>query len=181
MQVEESAAWLSGLFDAPLEFRQFNEHTLGLIEAEPAVAITTAFNQVDTGLALEDDTSTAVRAELIAFSQTNAAAAASVVLAAADYLAQMQGVIPAQPGVFLPDLVEKAGLKDVEVRHGLLRAPVYWDKGVPQFQEPGQLTLVLEVVLLTEDEFEIGREQGVDKLERRMRRRGTDELDWLRS
>lgn len=47
-------------------------------------------------------------------------------------------------------------------------------------REPGRLTLLLELVLLTDDEFAIASEQGGAVLERRMRRRGAAMADWHR-
>ena len=183
MQREESVGWLLGLLD--LQFRLVDGHTLGLADGSRAngshaVAVTTEFNQVDTGLVRQDDPSTAVRAELISFASSNTAAAASVVLAASAMLEELAPRVPAQPGTFLPDLVSRAGLTGLTVKHGLLRAPTHWDQGVPQFSEANQLTLLLEVILVTQEEFEIGQEQGVDKLTRRLHRRATDVIDWMR-
>ena len=42
------------------------------------------------------------------------------------------------------------------------------------------MTLLLELVLLTDDEYGIVSEQGPDVLERRLRRRRTDLGDWAR-
>lgn len=52
--------------------------------------------------------------------------------------------------------------------------------GTPLYREPGQLTLLLELVVLTEEEYQIASEQGVDALATRLRRRGVDVSDWCR-
>lgn len=91
--------------------------------------------------------------------------------------------IPGQPGTALPGLVNDPALT---VRHGLLREPQIFDRGTPLVNEPAtdgeaaRMTLLLELVLLTDDEYEIAAEQGIDVLERRLRRRQASLGDWGR-
>ena len=85
--------------------------------------------------------------------------------------------VPAQPGVLLEGVLDGLG---ADVRHGWLREPELFDRGTPLNREPGQLTLLLELVGLTDEEFDIARDQGLDVLSRRLRRRGTDVGQWNR-
>ena len=89
--------------------------------------------------------------------------------------------VPAQPGVQLEDLFTRADAPDwATVRHGMLREPELFELGTPLYREPGQLTLLLELVALTDDEFRIVSEQGYPALSRRLRRRDVDVADWFR-
>ena len=65
-------------------------------------------------------------------------------------------------------------------RHGLLREPEVFAQGTPLVREPGRITLLLELIALTDEEFGIASEQGYPVLERRLRRRGVDVKDWCR-
>ena len=91
--------------------------------------------------------------------------------------------IPGQPGTALPGLVNDPALT---VHHGLLREPEIFDRGTPLVNEPAtddaqaRMTLLLELVLLTDDEYELAEEQGLEVLERRLRRRQTSLGDWAR-
>lgn len=186
MDHRETAFWLSEIVPAELGFRQVGEFTLAtaLLDDGRALAATCDFGGVDTGLALEADAETAVRCELMCTAPASEAEAAAVVLAAAEQLASVGGMVPAQPGIMLPGLARRARLDETDatytVAHGLLIAPRLWGDSTPHVTEDGRMTLMLEVVLLTDEEHGIGVDQGVDKLLRRLTRRAADFEDWRR-
>lgn len=186
MDFRETAYWLSNIVPAELEFRQVGDGRVGtgLLADARAAAVTCGFADVDTGLTLAGDPSTAVRCELMCTAPVADAEAAAVVLAAAEQLASAAGAVPAQPGVMLPRLAERARLTEADatytVAHGLLLPPRLWGDDTPHVKEDGRMTLVLEVVLLTDEEHGIGVEQGVDKLLRRLTRRATRVDEWNR-
>lgn len=182
MAVEEVGYWLSTLLPTQLEMRQVDGRRVAFGEwGEGTVASTFDFHTVDTGLTLIDDPDTSVRCELLTRAPAGAgdegAAAATAVVAAARQLETMAGAVPAQPGVMLPHVATDL---PGSVQHGLLLEPTLWDGQTPHLNHDGLMILMLELVLLTPDEYEIGQEQGVDKLMRRLRRRGTDVKDWGR-
>lgn len=136
------------------------------------VAVTCGFSGVDSGLLLDDDPLTTVRCEIALRANADRMSMAMVLSKAVRELAALG--VPAQPGVLLE------GLQAGRVRHGWLREPELFTRGTPLVREPGQLTLLLELVMLTDEEFAIASEQGTDVLTTRLRRRGVDPADWLR-
>ncbi|OEY27027.1 suppressor of fused domain protein [Corynebacterium sp. Marseille-P4321] len=178
MNGDQIAAWLNSV--TPIE--------LVLIDGLPVatsthqgrpLAATVGFSTVDTGLSLAEDGGTSVRSELVTRGGVDKQLLGHAVNAAA-HLVQTLGV-PAQPGVLLEDLLDRVELPEgITVRHGWLREPELFDEGTPLVREPGQLTLLLELVCLTDEEFAIARDQGVETCSRRLRRRGTDVGDWRR-
>lgn len=187
MTGEEVAVWLSNIFGelglADIDGRRVAFSTL---EDGARAATSCGFSTVDTGLVIERDQTTEVRAELVVTSSSASdVELASALLAACDMLQEAAGGIPGQPGTLLPGLVERSHLAEVSgggrtVRHGLLREPRLFEQGTPNFTEPGRMTLLLELVLLTDEEFEIARDRGLDGLETRLRRRATDLGEWTR-
>lgn len=182
MQYEETAYWLSEIMPTQLELRFVDGIRVGtaMLDDDRGLAATVEFGGVDTGLALSDNPDQEVRCELMATAHVTEAEAAAVVLAAGHMLDEANGMVPAQPGVMLPGLAERAGLDGFTVAHGLLLAPRLWGEQTPHVVEDDRMTLMLEVVMITEDEHGIGVDQGVDKLLRRLRRRGSDLDDWRR-
>lgn len=171
---------------AELELRQVGDYRVGTatLDDARALAATCDFGRVDTGLTLTENTETTVRCELMATAPVPEAEVASVVLAAAEQLASAGGMVPAQPGVMLPGLAERARLDQADpsytVAHGLLVPPRLWGDSTPHVKEEARMTLMLEVVMLTDEEHGIGVEQGVDKLLRRLTRRAAKFDDWCR-
>ncbi|WP_257159552.1 suppressor of fused domain protein [Corynebacterium cystitidis] len=191
MTGEEIAVWLSNIFGelglSDIEGRRLAFTTL---DDDTRAAMTCGFSGVDTGLVLEAEQDTEVRAELVVVTRTAPdVELASALLAAWDELAGASGTLAAQPGTFLPDLVQRShlaevvehkGAEPVTVRHGVLREPQLFEQGTPHFTEPGRMTLLLELVLLTDEEFELARERGIEGLDTRLRRRATDLGNWRR-
>ena len=178
MRPSQAAEWLGAFFPAEPS----------LIDAPPApfpalaaqgLAATCGFSEVDTGLALEGDTGTDVRCEMVVHAGVDTQLLGAALGAAATMLLELG--VPAQPGVLLENLLDRVDLPDgVSVRHGWLREPRLFERGTPQVAEPGRVTLLLELTLLTDDEYEIASTQGEAVLERRMRRRGATMADWHR-
>lgn len=178
MTPDQIPAWLNTI--TPIE--------LVLIDATPAalaelrdtpVAYTVGFSEVDTGLTLEADGGTAVRCEIVGHADVDKQLLGRAVIEAANMVLSLG--VPAQPGVLLEGLLDRLEVPEgVTVRHGWLREPELFDQGTPLYREPGQLTALLELVVLTEDEFEIASQQGVEVCSRRLRRRGVDAADWRR-
>lgn len=165
-----------------LELRQVEGARVGtaVLDDAQAVASTVDFSGVDTGLVMQDDPAREVRCELLACARASEAEVAAVALAAARQLEEANGVVPAQPGILLPGLAHRAGLTGYEVTHGLLIPPRLWGGQTPHVNEDSRMTLMLEVAMLTEEEYQIGVQSGVDTLIRRLRRRGVDLDDWAR-
>lgn len=137
------------------------------------------FSTVDTGLTLETDPSVRVRCEVVGEADVDKQLLGRAVVEAAAMVQALS--VPAQPGVLLENLLDRIELPEgVTVRHGWLREPELFEQGTPMYTEPGQLTLLLELVCLTDEEFAIASEQGVETCSRRLRRRGTDTKDWCR-
>ncbi|QPK83368.1 suppressor of fused domain protein [Corynebacterium qintianiae] len=173
MTGDEVAAWLAGIFPGL---------SLSLVDARPValtslnglpVAVTAGFSGVDTGLVMQGDQRTEVRCEIVCRADADPHAVGEAVVAATRMIERLG--VPAQPGVLLEDLAPGKN-----VRHGLLREPELFERGTPIFNEPGRMTLLLELVMLTGDEFEIVSERGYPALATRLRRRGARVSDWGR-
>ena len=65
----------------------------------------------------------------------------------------------------------------IEVRHGLLVAPYVWSDGVPRMREDDRITTMLQLVMLTDDEYEYATTYGVDELQEAMVNEGVNILD----
>ncbi|SDS62476.1 suppressor of fused domain protein [Corynebacterium timonense] len=179
MTGDEAVAWLASLGEG---------FSLSLIDATPTAsatlagrpaAMTVGFSGVDTGLTLDSDPSTAVRCELVCAAAQPPFVQSRAVAAAARELVDKG--LAAQPGVLLEGLIDDLAVAgEPTVRHGFLREPQLFERGTPTYTEPGQLTLLLELVALTEEERQIAAAQGAAVLERRLRRRGVRVGDWYR-
>ncbi|WKS68385.1 hypothetical protein NLL38_08240 [Corynebacterium accolens] len=171
--------WLSEVIPAPLEFRYVDGRRLGLATLADAqsLALTTTFNAVDTGLR-SDAEGLDVRCELVTVARVGQPEVAAAVGAAAAKLEKAGGLLPAQPGVLLPSLLDLPGKQTVH--HGLLIAPYLWGGQTPQYREDDRLTLVLQLVMLTDAEYAFGVEEGVGKLQEAVAEQGIDLLDWSR-
>ncbi|QNE88742.1 suppressor of fused domain protein [Corynebacterium incognita] len=187
MDFKETAYWLDQVVPAPLEFRTVAEWKLGTadlgaagVAAGQSLAVTANFGDVDTGLTA-NDSGLNVRCELLAVARTGEAEVAAAVKAAADKLHVAQGIIPAQPGVFLPDLIDGTELEgQVTVRHGLLISPYLWGGEVPQVVEKRRQTLVLQLLLLTDTEYAYALDEGISAMQDAMAEQEIDLLEWSR-
>lgn len=183
MTGEEIAVWLSNIY-GELGLRDIEGRRIAFatLDDDYRIANTAGFSNVDTGLVMQAATSIEVRCELaVGSSQSTDAELAAAVVGAWNLLAS--GETPVQPGTMLPNFVQQTALSDVAdltVAHAVLREPTWFSQGTPNFSEQGRVTLMLELILLTDDEFEIASEGGMEKLATRLRRRRTNVGDWRR-
>lgn len=177
---EDIGYWLDQIIPGELSMRQVDGWRVATTTWEEAeLAATFDFSEIDTGLVLTEDNGREIRCELLTVGQVSEVEVTAVVTAAADMLKEAAGVLPAQPGVLLPDLGKRAGL-DATVKHGLLMAPNLWQGQTPHLNDDERMTLILQVVMITDEEFGIGVDQGADKMQRRLQRRGENLGDWHR-
>ena len=192
MTPQETHAWLADVC-GPMDLLDVNGMTIGVAPVLPA-AVSVGFSQIDSGLVVDDPaagtpdagdgptTVTEVRCEIICAAE-GATPQQRVMAVAGAWNTLVNAGIPGQPGTALPGLVDDPALS---VHHGLLREPQIFDRGTPLVIEPptddapARMALLLELVLLTDDEYEIASEQGIDVLERRLHRRQTNIEDWAR-
>ena len=177
LQFEETGYWLSQLIPAKLEFRKLDEWRIASaqIDEQQALAATANFGAVDTGLTSDESGHAVAQAEQPAI--------ATAVLAAAELLRSAGGVLPARPGVLLPDIGQKfaeLGQDHLTVRHGLLAVPYLWSGKTPRLEEDDRLTLICQLIMLTDAEYEFAVQQGVGKLQDKLSTEGIDPGDWGR-
>lgn len=151
-------------------------------ELPQVLVSTTGFADVDTGLA-HAESEVAVRCEIMAAARASRAEVAAAVIAAAEYLTRAGGAVPAQPGVMLPRLAEGTALEETDctVSHGLLISPYLWEGQVPQVAEEGRLTLVCQLLMLTDAEYAYAVDEGVEAFQQAVAQRDIDLLDWSRA
>lgn len=200
MNLQETAYWLDGLFPGDLKFSRINGLHIASIDLSSedtteALACTADFGRVDTGLvsseeAFEDrgvEKQVEVRSEIFCVASAEPEVVERAVVAAASFLAESNtiqtGIVPAQPGQLLPAVGVFGGLAEmpgIEVRHGLLVAPYVWSDGVPRMREDDRITTMLQLVMLTDDEYEYATTYGVDELQEAMVNEGVNILDLCR-
>ncbi|WP_288857612.1 hypothetical protein [uncultured Corynebacterium sp.] len=175
MTGDELVAWLASVFPG-MQLSLIDARAAATAELNGAnVAVTAGFSGTDLGLVLADDDATKVVCEVMAVGDVEKQVLAEAVVDATRELERLG--VPGQPGVLLEGLLADA---PGTVRHGLLREPEVFAQGTPLVREPGRITLLLELIALTDEEFGIASEQGYPVLERRLRRRGVDAKDWCR-
>ena len=125
-----------------------------------------------------------MRSEIFCVASAEPEVVERAVVAAASFLAESNtiqtGIVPAQPGQLLPAVGVFGGLAEmpgIEVRHGLLVAPYVWSDGVPRMREDDRITTMLQLVMLTDDEYEYATTYGVDELQEAMVKEGVNILD----
>ena len=197
MNLEEGAYWVNSLFPVVLGFRRVDDFHVGCANLGDSqqLACSADFGRVDTGLITQDQggQTVEVRSELFTIGRVDEIAAARVVGAAAAFLRAAKGSIPAQPGSLIPGLGVLAELDEkFTVRHGLLSVPYVWGREVPQMTEAagdvhgeetgeaGRLTVMLQIILLTDDERDFALTYGIGDLQQELTRTGVDLLDWQR-
>ncbi|QGU03542.1 suppressor of fused domain protein [Corynebacterium comes] len=169
--------WFDQLIPAELEFRA--DSAVADLGEGQRVALTVGFSDVDTGLVAVDG-GEEVRSELILVARAEEQQLADTLAAAATMLSDVNGILPAQPGTMLPNLAGKAGLQDVSVMHGLFVPPYLWGGETPRFTEGGRLTVLLQLVMLTDAEYAYAVEEGPGGLQQALGEAGIDLLDWRR-
>lgn len=155
---------------------------LASLEGEQSLAVTCGFADVDTGLAHAEQ-GIDVRCELLTVARTGQPEVAAAVSAAAALLKQAAGLLPAQPGLLLPKLFaeDDERFAHLSVRHGMLIAPYLWGGQTPQLVEKERLTLVCQLLMLSDAEYAYAVEEGVPALQQAVAEQGIDLLDWKRS
>ena len=137
-----------------------------------------------------------VRAELLAVGLARPGEMGQLVAAAATVLSEEGSGRLAQPGTFLPGLGSMVN-PAFTAKHGLLVVPYIWPKGVPTVTEhpdlttadgqpvnpthPGRMTLIAQIIMLTEQEFLHGMTHGIDSLQTRLAEGGADLRDLRRA
>lgn len=181
MSALEAQVWYQEIMPVPLTQRQVGERLVasGTLDDGPSLAATVGFSDVDTGLRLVENPSVAVLSEILTVANVPENQAAGAVLGAAEMLREAGGEIQAQPGVFLPGLGEKAHLPGA-MAHGMLAVPRLWGGQAPHLRFDDRMILMLQLFMLTDDEYEIATQDGLGKLFRRMQRRGADLENWGR-
>ena len=175
MTGDDLAAWLASVFPG-MQLSLIDARAAATAELNGAnVAVTAGFSGTDLGLVLADDDATKVVCEVMAVGDVDKQVLAEAVVGVTRELERLG--VPGQPGVLLEGLLADA---PGTVRHGLLREPEVFAQGTPLVREPRRITLLLELIALTDEEFGIASEQGYPVLERRLRRRGVDVKDWCR-
>ena len=154
---------------------------MAALDDEQNLAVTTQFADVNTGL-VKQGTEMTVRCELLAVARAPQAAVAAAIVGVAEKLESAGGVLPAQPGVLLPNIASPLeDAADITVSHAMLIAPYLWGGPSPQVQEEERLTLALQVVMLTDAEYAYAVDEGVPAVQQAVAEQGIDILDWTRA
>lgn len=163
-------------------------------ELRQTLACTADAARYSTGLTSPDGMD--VRAELLAVGLARPGEMGQLVAAAATMLSEEGSGRLAQPGTFLPGLGAMVN-PAFTTKHGLLVVPYIWPKGVPTVTEhpdlttadgqpvnpthPGRMTLIAQIIMLTEQEFLHGMTHGIDSLQSRLAEGGEDLRDLRRA
>ncbi|CAB0982534.1 hypothetical protein FRC0493_00235 [Corynebacterium diphtheriae] len=183
MNFDETAVWLDGVFPGELTIHSapaesFRVGTVDL--GDDMLATTLDFARVDTGL---EAGGRDVRSEIFTVAHAGVGTEKFVELlrALGTLLYDASGSLPAQPGQLVPAVgIEPFDDTDITVRHGLFVVPYVWGGEVPQCDEPDRLTVMLQLVMLTQEEFDYAVTYGIPELQSEIARSGIDLLDWSR-
>lgn len=152
------------------------------------VAMTLDAARIEPGLVTEDGAD--LRVEFVTVTTHHSRAAADLVTAAATMIAQDPHQRSPQPGLLLPDLGWHVD-ETMTAKHGLLIPPFLWEDGVPHVHEvdfggrhgggtshdwthPGRMTVVAQLVMLTDEEFSVATSQGLGAVQQQLTDTGTD-------
>ena len=159
MDIHETAAWIDGLFEGEMSLHEAKREEgyptiLATFETEEQISLcsTIGFNEVDTGL---ESGGLDVRCEFFTITE-------------------------AQPDTIIPGIGLAVLPEHLTVCHGLFVAPEVWGPSVPQFIEEDRWTLMLELLLITEDEFNYAVTYGARDLLDELEKTGVNLLDWQR-
>ena len=160
------------------------------------VAMTIDAGRMESGLQTEDGSD--LRVELLTVVSGHDDTAADLLAHAATMISQNPGHWPPQPGTMLPNVVQQMDTdseRKITARNGLLVVPYVWDDGVPhvhevtsggasrhskedeaevEFTHPGRLTIVAQLVMLTDEELELAQTAGVAAVQERLVREGVN-------
>ncbi|MDO4910749.1 MAG: suppressor of fused domain protein [Corynebacterium sp.] len=188
MDLKETSYWLSTLFPPGMGIYKTGRFHIAQFDLGEEYACATAdFSQVEFGLETEgpEGGKVDVRPELfaLAYPQFNLV---KILSDTASLLTLSHGALLPQPGTVIRGISN-----EYRACNGILIAPYVWDQGVPQmYEEPGKvgsdgpvdttrgrLTLIVQLLLLTDDELEYGLANGMPALQEELARRGVDLLD----
>lgn len=160
------------------------------------VAMTIDAGRLESGLETEDGSD--LRVELLTVVSGHDDTAADLLAHAASMISQDPTHWPPQPGTLLPNVVQQMDAdsdRKITARNGLLVVPYVWDDGVPhvhevtsggasrhskegdtdvEFTHPGRLTIVAQLVMLTDEEAELAQTAGVAAVQERLVREGVN-------
>lgn len=160
------------------------------------VAMTIDAGRMESGLQTEDGSD--LRVELLTVVSGHDDTAADLLAHAATMISQDPGHWPPQPGTMLPNVVQQMDVdaeRKITARNGLLVVPYVWDEGVPhdhevtsegagrhskegetdvEFTHPGRLTIVAQLVMLTDEELALAQTAGVAAVQERLVREGVN-------
>ncbi|MDO4631817.1 MAG: hypothetical protein Q4A82_05990 [Corynebacterium sp.] len=185
MDVNETAAWLDGLFDGDMSLHEAKQDEggfptiLATFETDENVSLcsTAGFNAVDTGL---ESGGLDVRCEFFTITEASISDAMNAVNATVQTLIRAEGTIHAQPESLVPGIGMAALPEHLTVKHGLFVSPEVWGASVPQVIEDDRWTLMLELLLITDDEFHYAVTYGAKDLLDELEKTGVNLLDWQR-
>lgn len=152
------------------------------------VAMTLDAARIEPGLVTGDGAD--LRVEFITVTAGHSRIAGDLVVAAATMISQDPHQFSPQPGLLLPELGRHVDATMTAV-HGLLVPPFLWEDGVPRVHEvdfggrhgggqahewthPGRMTVVAQLVMLTDAEFRTGTREGFDVVQQQLLAAGTD-------
>lgn len=167
MNVDETTQWVAGLFPGTMQVGTFGPCQVAVFDASPEfIACTLNTADVDTGVRADQAD---VRSEIFTVCEQRDEAHI-LVSAAQQMLIDAKGAIPARPGEQLPGLATLARRFDLSAKHGLFTVPFVWGSDVPQVKLPDRWTLMLQLVLLTDEEYVYLNTYGLDALQQELAR-----------
>ncbi|GAB2502741.1 Suppressor of fused protein (SUFU) [Corynebacterium atrinae] len=176
LNIDETTFWLGQLFPTPPVFDEARDIGMVALESDQVLGVTRTFAEVDTGLeAIEEGLP--VRSEIVSVARATPEQVAGALEAATNKLRSTGGFVPAQPGTLLPQLLDQ---EDLSVQHGLFVPPYLWGGETPRVTEPDRLTVLLQLVMLTDAEYAFAVEEGVGSLQQALVEAEIDLLDWQR-
>lgn len=179
MNRNDTTFWFRQIIPTDL---RIGEHAVADLADGERLALTVGFADVDTGLVATEgeDEGKSVRSELIVVARASESQLTAVLAAAEKEFTDAAGQLHAQPGTMIPHLGEKAGLEDVTVAHALFIPPYLWGGDTPRVTEDDRLTVLLQLMMLTDAEYAWAVEEGPAELQKAMGEAGIDPLDWNR-
>ncbi|PKP80032.1 MAG: hypothetical protein CVT79_16855 [Alphaproteobacteria bacterium HGW-Alphaproteobacteria-18] len=82
-------------------------------------------------------------------------------------------------GTILPDVIQPY-FPGTQMQHLLLVHPFYWDEAFGLFEQDGRKTVWLQIIPISDSEFRLAEEEGVEVLEEKLEAAGADVFDLLR-
>ncbi|MFN4185451.1 MAG: suppressor of fused domain protein [Hyphomonas sp.] len=83
-------------------------------------------------------------------------------------------------GTILPDVIEPY-FPGTQMQHLMLVHPFYWDETFGLFEQDARRTVWLQIIPISDSEYRLAEEQGVDVLEEKLEAAGADVFDLLRA